>query len=271
MRATISLLLLTAASLVVLDRAHAQAPASSEPPAHVDTCAACHGENGVSIDAGIPNLAAQRSGYLAAQLLAYRSGTRDAALMNAVTATLSDSEIEALASYYATLPGPSDGTVTSPMLDDLVLAEFPFPADYESTFLRYRTTYPGNQVRHLYANDVAVNAARAGQPLPDGSYVIVEIFARQQDADGNPVLDSAGQPVAGERTGYNVMARETGWGDRVPSLLRNENWLYANLDAGGNVNVTANQAACLACHVPLTEDSFLFTIEPLTEAARGVD
>jgi cytochrome c553 len=249
----------------------AQPPAGDGTPAHLRSCAACHGVNGVSTEPGTPHIAAQRSTYLAAQLRAYRSGARENALMNAVSASLTDAEIDALAAYYATRPGPTDGTDSSPMLDELVLTEFPFPADYESAFLRYRTTYPGNQVRHLYANDVAVNAARAGESLPDGSYLIVEIFARQQDANGNAVLGSDGQPVAGERTGFNVMAREAGWGDRVPALLRNENWLYANLDARGNVNTGANQAACLACHVPLTEDSFLFTIEQLAEAARAAD
>ena len=31
-------------------------------------CAACHGANGVSVSDAIPNLAAQRTGYLEAQL-----------------------------------------------------------------------------------------------------------------------------------------------------------------------------------------------------------
>ncbi len=252
--------------------AQAQSPAAgNEVPEHARTCAACHGENGVSIDAGTPNLAAQRAGYIGAQLRAYRSGMRENALMNAVAAPLSDAQIDTLAEHYAAMAGPADGSQTSPMLDELVLAEFPFPADYESGFLRYRTTYPGSQVRYLYANEVAVAAARAGGDLPDGSYLIVEIFAQRQDVDGNVVLGDDGQPLAGERIGYNVMAREAGWGDRVPRLLRNENWQYANLDANGDVNVAANQAACLACHVPLTDSSFLFTIEALTEAAGATD
>jgi cytochrome c553 len=271
MKMTIPPLLIGAACLVVSLQGHAQNGAAGDHPPHLRSCAACHGENGISTEPGTPHLAAQRAGYLAAQLRGYRSGARENALMNAVTASLTDAEMDALADYYAARQGPPDGTASSPMLDELVLTEFPFPADYESTFLRYRTTYPGNQVRYLYANDTAVQAARAGEALPDGSYLIVEIFARQQDADGNPILDGDGQPVAGERTGYNVMAREAGWGDRVPSLLRNENWLYANLDARGNVNTGANQAACLACHVPLTQDSYMFTIQQLTEAARSTD
>ena len=39
-------------------------------------CAACHGANGVSVSDTIPNLAAQRAGYLEAQLKAFKDGTR---------------------------------------------------------------------------------------------------------------------------------------------------------------------------------------------------
>ncbi len=42
-------------------------------------CAACHGANGVSVsDTTIPNLAAQRVGYIEAQLKAFKDGTRKA-------------------------------------------------------------------------------------------------------------------------------------------------------------------------------------------------
>ena len=39
-------------------------------------CAACHGANGVSVSDTIPNLAAQRAGYLEAQLKALKDGSR---------------------------------------------------------------------------------------------------------------------------------------------------------------------------------------------------
>src|SRR5829696_8618854 len=59
-------------------------------------CAACHGQNGVSVSDTIPNLAAQRPAYLEAQLKAFKEGTRKlpgavnpAALMNAIANQLS--------------------------------------------------------------------------------------------------------------------------------------------------------------------------------------
>ncbi|HEX6828714.1 MAG TPA: c-type cytochrome, partial [Burkholderiales bacterium] len=44
-------------------------------------CAACHGAAGVSVSETIPNLAAQRAGYIEAQLKAFKDGTRKNAIM----------------------------------------------------------------------------------------------------------------------------------------------------------------------------------------------
>src|SRR2546428_11834833 len=41
-------------------------------------CGACHGANGVSVSDTIPNLGAQRSGYLEAQLYGFKDGARKA-------------------------------------------------------------------------------------------------------------------------------------------------------------------------------------------------
>src|SRR6266853_1820093 len=63
-------------------------------------CAACHGANGVSVSDTIPNLAAQRAGYLETQLKAFKDGTRKAAsatspaaIMNAMATQLSAEDI----------------------------------------------------------------------------------------------------------------------------------------------------------------------------------
>src|ERR1700693_5684562 len=68
-------------------------------------CAACHGANGVSVSDGIPNLAAQRSGYIEAQLTALKEGTRKNAIMNAIASQLSADDIANVAAYFASLPG----------------------------------------------------------------------------------------------------------------------------------------------------------------------
>jgi cytochrome c553 len=82
--------------------AQADAPAK---PARLGLCAACHGENGVATAPGIPNLAAQNREYLVAALRQYRSGERTAQAMRAVSGSLSDTDIDALAAWYAAQPG----------------------------------------------------------------------------------------------------------------------------------------------------------------------
>ena len=81
--------------------ARAEAPAK---PARLGLCAACHGESGIATAPAIPNLAAQNSDYLVAALRQYRSGERPAQAMRAVSGSLSDADIDALAAWYAAQP-----------------------------------------------------------------------------------------------------------------------------------------------------------------------
>ncbi len=66
-------------------------------------CAGCHGPQGVSTNELWPNLAGQKAGYTAAQLRAYRDGTRTDPNMNGLSMTLTDELIEDLAAYYANI------------------------------------------------------------------------------------------------------------------------------------------------------------------------
>lgn len=74
-------------------------------------CQACHGATGKSAAPIYPNLAGQNADYLSLALHAYKSGGRNggqAEVMKAFVAGLSDSDIDDLAAYYASLQ-PEDG------------------------------------------------------------------------------------------------------------------------------------------------------------------
>jgi cytochrome c553 len=64
-------------------------------------CAGCHGPNGKSRNADWPNLAAQQPAYLAAQLKAFKSGSRTNPVMQGMAANLNDEDIDNLAAYFA--------------------------------------------------------------------------------------------------------------------------------------------------------------------------
>ena len=70
------------------------------------SCAACHGDNGISVNPVWPKLAGQNPKYLASQLYEFRKGAdgnRNNAVMYGIAMTLSDSDIEDLSAYYASL------------------------------------------------------------------------------------------------------------------------------------------------------------------------
>ena len=231
-------------------------------------CAGCHGEAGVSVAADIPNLAAQKADYLAAQLEAFREGERANPLMNAIAAQLDDAQIENLAAHFAGLPGAAPeavGTISAALSG----TRPHFPADYAESFTRYHTIdFPDRkQVRHYWANDAALEAARAGGPFPAGSYLFVEIHKAELDAAGEPVTGAEGRFVAADLTGYTAMEKEAGWGEEVPEILRNDDWRYAVFTLEGEHRAGVNEAQCLACHKPLTATDYVFIVEPLQAAA----
>ena len=69
------------------------------------TCAACHGANGISINAAWPTLAGQHEDYLLNALKQYRDGTRTDPVMTAQAALIAEEDLETLASYFSRLDG----------------------------------------------------------------------------------------------------------------------------------------------------------------------
>jgi cytochrome c553 len=92
-------------------------PAIARDPARgaeiaAERCAACHGMDGKSTVAEIPRLAGQQAGFITLQMILFREGIRQVLAMQAPTEKLSDTDIEAVAAYYAGLPSaaPEDRT-----------------------------------------------------------------------------------------------------------------------------------------------------------------
>ena len=64
-------------------------------------CASCHGVNGASVVPAQPILAGQHPEYAAAQMLLYRDGGRENAVMGAMAKGLTDREIRDIAAFLA--------------------------------------------------------------------------------------------------------------------------------------------------------------------------
>jgi cytochrome c553 len=84
--------------------------AMSKGKATGQACADCHGADGnVPLDPSYPKLGGQYRDYLAHALQAYRSGSREHALMSQQARDLSDQQISDLAAYYASRPSQLRG------------------------------------------------------------------------------------------------------------------------------------------------------------------
>jgi cytochrome c553 len=243
--------------LTTFSSAHAQEPPAA--PTNVEACRACHGPAGISLNPAIPNLAGQKPAYLEAQLKAFRSKDRKNDFMNVIAAQLHDTDIHDFAAYWSSLSGapPSEASGHAPV-SSAVHSRMLFPRAFPAGFTAYQTEIEEGTMTRRYANAVAVNAARAGKKLPDGSVIFQVNYKAQKDA--------AGKDVAGPVQSYSGMESHLDWGKDVPLLLRNENWDYALFAADGKRHDELNEAQCLACHKPKESDSYVFTMKQLREA-----
>lgn len=69
-----------------------------------DTCAGCHGTDGVSAGPAIPNIAGLSETYLTDTMKAYKSGERYGTVMGRIAKGYSDEEIALMAGYFASKP-----------------------------------------------------------------------------------------------------------------------------------------------------------------------
>jgi len=127
-----------------------------------------------------------------------------------------------------------------------------FPANWK-TFVLYNVVdrHDTKQYRELYASSQeAVDAAKAGKPLPQGTILVLVQYKAQVDAQGNPVVDARGRFVKGDPIAMTVMEKRAGWGTEYPAEWRNGEWEYAAFALDGKLNTQANYKACFECHKP---------------------
>jgi cytochrome c553 len=103
-----AMLLRVVAALSLSGAGPALIPASAADPEalrqRAQTCAACHGANGNSPTPEVPSLAGQPKQFITTQLVMFREGRRLNPPMAALTANLSNAEINELGGYFAALP-----------------------------------------------------------------------------------------------------------------------------------------------------------------------
>jgi cytochrome c553 len=231
-------------------------------------CLACH--ISLNPETQVPHLVGQRAPYLVKQLKAFKSGDRKDSLMSAVASQLSDTDIENLAAYWSQRAAGSDTAIPAAALP-IRNSKMTFPRAFPRGFVVYDSSYNAedHSVSKSFANTVAIAAARAGQPLPDGSAIVVAAYSAKLDAKKQPVRDPDGGYAVDKTLSYSAMEARAGWGKDIPELLRNANWNYGLFNADKTPRGEWNQAVCLACHKPIASDSYLFSFKALKTKAQS--
>lgn len=144
----------------------------------------------------------------------------------------------------------------------------PFPAGYKRGVLYAMVDRPDNKtVRDLYANAVAVRATRAGQALPSGTVLSMEVYQAKTNDTGEPMKGPDGRLVKSNLVGVFVMEKRTGWGAEYPDDLRNGEWEYARFGEDGP-RQRVDTKPCFVCHKSEAANDYIFTLARLREATK---
>lgn len=144
-----------------------------------------------------------------------------------------------------------------------------FPANWKDHVL-YSVVdrHDTKQYRELYAStQAAVDAMKAGKPLPDGTVLTLAQYKAQVDAAGAPVRDAKGRFVKGDLIALTVMEKRSGWGAEYPAEWRNGEWEYAAFNPAGVLNEKANYKACFQCHKPHEKADYVISLAALRGTA----
>ena len=147
---------------------------------------------------------------------------------------------------------------SKPALND---GDVPLPSDYKS-WPKYLTSVQrpeAKQVRDIYINSTGTGS-KAGESFPNGTVLVMENFAAQVDAAGNPLNGADGKLVRGNLVRVFVMAKGAGYGASVPKELKTGDWVYAAYDASGK-KTADSMTACRSCHIPLASSDFVFRVD----------
>jgi cytochrome c553 len=158
-------------------------------------CASCHGQRGQGIVASYPKLAGQHKKYFVFQMLAFKSGQRENLTMQAIAAKMSLSEIEQLASYYAS-QAISNGLAEQKQIER------------GQQLFRYGDKKRGLPACMACHGPAGEGNTLAGIPMLAGQYTnytqaqLVAYRAKQRSTDSNELMRS----IAGQLSEQDIFA-----------------------------------------------------------------
>jgi hypothetical protein len=135
-----------------------------------------------------------------------------------------------------------------------IAQQIAFPRDFG---VRYATVAsdPSDSVRDLYASPAALDAVRAGKPLPYGTVLVRNLYDVERDAAGVPVKDTNGMPVKAKLQFTTVMEKQPGWSEFPAG-----EWKFRSFAPDGTPSADS-AARCFACHTKVRDQDFVFSLD----------
>ncbi len=155
-------------------------------------CAACHGSDGNSVNPEWPKLAGQHESYIHKQLMDYKSGRRENALMVGQVANLDDQDMRDLGAFYARQqisPGTADESVAE-RGERIYRGGIPAAGVAACTACHGPTgrgnpaaMFPAVAAQHARYNSDQLRYFRSEQRANDNGRMMRNLAARLSDAD----------------------------------------------------------------------------------------
>ncbi len=117
-----------------------------------------------------------------------------------------------------------------------------FPERYKEG-VHYATVKRGNITEELFTSRAAIDALKAGKPLPSGTVITMEDYRD------------------GKLYRYVVMEKRAGWGAAYAPEKRNGEWEYQAFNPDRSVNAAENLDRCFSCHKGREEQDYVFTTD----------
>ncbi|EGG98928.1 hypothetical protein imdm_1722 [gamma proteobacterium IMCC2047] len=117
------------------------------------------------------------------------------------------------------------------------------------------------QFAKMYARQNLLQAIADGNPVPEGSTIVMEVYEPKRDRDNNVVKGSGGSYLIDHKKAIAVMEYRSEWPAEMPANERAGNWGFALYSTDGKPK--ANDLDCAACHWQLRRVNYLFTTVPM--------
>jgi Cytochrome P460 len=146
--------------------------------------------------------------------------------------------------------------------------QFTFPSNFAEGVEYLTVDKPNKQVHVFFAPQAAIEAAKAGKPMPEGTVFTGVHYNAKLDKDGNPEKDANGRFIKGDLRQFAVMRKEKGWGAEYPAEKRNGDWEYRIFTKDHAWNDKVQAGVCLDCHLPKASQDFVWSYDALKAAGK---